>query len=120
MTWTELGAMSFGAVIGWFLYLINRYRKGDVQFGDITTVVGAIGGGAVTALFPQSGNLFGAYGFGLALGFFGYFVILMAMVALSRNFNIDYFLDGRRKKLGDNEIIPEGWRPSILSYDKTE
>ena len=70
------GAGGFGAVIGWYLYFINRYRKGDVQIGDITTVIGAIGGGAVTALFDphKTGDLFSAYGLGLAIGFFTYFL----------------------------------------------
>ena len=60
MTLPPWGAFGFGLVLGWFLYLINRYRKGDVQLGDITTVVGALGGASVTALFPNGGELFGA------------------------------------------------------------
>ena len=34
-----LGAAGFGAIIGWYVYYINRYRKGDVQFSDLTTLV---------------------------------------------------------------------------------
>lgn len=33
-----------GAVIGWVLYYINRYRK-DVVIGDLATIAGAIGAG---------------------------------------------------------------------------
>jgi hypothetical protein len=101
-----VGAGSFGAIIGWYVYYINRYRRGDVQFSDIVTLVGAIGGSAVLALFPAKGQLFGAYGIGLAIGFFGYFLILSGLVAKSRNFNSDWFLDGRRKRLGMDEYIP--------------
>ena len=47
-----LGSGGFGTIIGWYVYYINRYRKGDVQFSDLTTLVGVIGGGAIT---PYSG-----------------------------------------------------------------
>ena len=103
----ELGAGGFGALIGWYVYYINRYRKNDVQLTDIVTLLGAIGGAAVLALFPAKSNLFGAYGIGLFAGFFGYFFILIIMVGVSKNFNVDYFLDGRRKVVAKNYFIPE-------------
>ncbi|KAA0229775.1 hypothetical protein EDS67_10030 [candidate division KSB1 bacterium] len=105
-----LGAGALGAVIGWYVYYINRYRQGDVQLSDIVTLVGAIGGSAVLAIFPQRSDLFGAYGIGLFAGFFGYFFILIIMVTASKNFNRDWFLDGRRKTLAGDEYIPEGTR----------
>ena len=92
-----LGAGAFGAVIGWLLYYLNRYRSGDVQLADIVTVVGAIGGGAILALFPAESELFGAYGIGLFVGFFGYLATLMVLVSRSENFDRDWFLDGRHK-----------------------
>lgn len=101
-----LGAGGFGAVVGWYVYYINRYRQGDVQLSDVVTLVGAIGGAAIMALFPAKSDLFGAYGIGLAVGFFGYFFALIVMVALSKKFAIEWFLDGRRLKLGDDEFIP--------------
>jgi hypothetical protein len=91
----QWGAFSFGLVLGWFLYFLNRYRK-EVSLADLTTVIGAVGGGAILALFPAKTDLFGAYGIGLAAGFFGYFLILMALVAKSPNFGVDYLIDGRR------------------------
>ncbi len=90
------GAMGFGALIGWFVYYINRYRKGDVSWSDLTTLIGILGGGAILALFPEQTDLFGAYGIGLFIGFFGYFIFLVIWVRLSRNFSVDWFLDGRR------------------------
>lgn len=97
-----LGAGCFGAVVGWYVYYINRYRKGDVQLSDIVTLLGTIGGSAVLGLFEKKTDLFGAYGVGLAIGFFGYFLLLVILVgassAQSRNFNVDWFLDGRRKE----------------------
>jgi hypothetical protein len=103
----DLGAAGFGAVIGWYVYYINRYRKGDVQIGDITTIIAAIGGGSVTALFPSGGALFGAYGLGLFLGFFAYYLQLRLLVRGSKNFDIDWFLDGRRIKPIDPYYIPD-------------
>lgn len=49
------------------------------------------------ALFPAGSALFGAYGVGLLIGFLAYLVVLLAMVVVSRNFSVDWFLDGRRK-----------------------
>lgn len=115
-----LGAGGFGAIIGWYVYYINRYRKGDVQLSDIVTLIGILGGGSVLTLFPERSDLFGAYGIGLAIGFFGYFFILYGFVAASPNFTVDWFLDGRRKDPGQGWIIPEGTRQqsSAMSLDQ--
>ena len=110
-----LGAGGFGTIIGWFVYFINRYRKEDVSWSDLTTVIAIIGGGSVLALFPASTDLFGAYGIGLFIGFFGYFVFLMGWVRISRNFTVDWFLDGRRKSPKADEVIPEGTRVTTAS-----
>lgn len=98
------GAIGFGTIIGWLVYYINRYRKGDVQFSDLATVIGILGGGAILALFPAGTDLFGGYGIGLFVGFFSYFAFLMLWVRISKNFTVDWFLDGRSTKLGENEI----------------
>jgi hypothetical protein len=97
MDWKIVGALAFGLVIGWYVYYVNRYRKGDVQVGDITTLIGAIGGGAILALFDRGSDFFGAYAVGLAIGFFLYFLVLVLLVGISDNFDSDWFLDGRRK-----------------------
>lgn len=102
----RLGAGAFGVIIGWFVYYINRYRKGDVQFSDITTVIGIIGGAGILAIFKQGTDLFGAYGIGLFIGFFAYFIILAGLVANSKNFDADFFLDGRRKRPTGDFYIP--------------
>lgn len=103
----EFGAFAFGVVLGWFTYFTNRYRKGDVQFSDITSFVGIVGGGAVTALFGDARTaLFGAYGIGLAVGFFAYFIVLLWMVRHSGGaFGWSWFLDGRRKRIADDETV---------------
>ena len=101
-----LGAGGFGMLIGWYLYYINRYRKADVQLSDLVTLIGIVGGAAILKLFPQGTDLFGAYGIGLSIGFFGYFFILVILVNTSANFNADWFLDQRRKKPQDPWEIP--------------
>ena len=108
-TLPEYGAFAFGIIIGWYVYFINRYRKADVQLSDLVTLIGIIGGGAILDLFPEGTNLFGAYGIGLAVGFFAYFIVLIFMVGSSKNFNMDFFLDGRRKKPEDPYYVPEEW-----------
>lgn len=102
-----LGAFGFGAILGWFLYFTNRYRK-EVELGDVATLAGVLGGAAILALFPAKTDLFGAYGIGLFVGFFGYFVVLGILVARSPNFDRDWFLDGRRKAPGAGQLIPPG------------
>src|ERR1700686_1471906 len=101
------GAGCFGAIIGWYVYYINRYRKGDVQLSDLVTVIGVIGGSAVLALFPKGTDLFGAYGIGLAAGFFLYFLTLLIMVAVSKNFTVDWFLDSRRRLPNGQVFVPQ-------------
>jgi hypothetical protein len=118
MDFIQWGAFGYGLVIGWFLYFVNRYRKDDVTFGDLTTVIGAVGGGAVTALFGEtSPQLFGAYGIGLASGFFGYFLVLIILVAGSKNFSADYFLDGRRIGTDGVLFIPGEFRQAGMAMD---
>jgi hypothetical protein len=118
LTWLQLlGAFGFGAIIGWYVYYVNRYRRGEVQLSDITTLVGVIGGASVLAIFDKNTPLFGAYGIGLFLGFFGYLIFLAALVHNSTNFNIDYFLDGRRKKLGADETIPGDFQQPVRALD---
>ncbi len=101
-----IGAGAFGAMIGWFVYYINRYRTGEVSFADITTLVGTIGGAAILALFKQDSTLFAGYGIGLFAGFFTYFIVLNMQVRKSANFDVDWFIDGRRKKLAEGYFIP--------------
>lgn len=68
---TLLGALAFGVVVGWVTY--RTLRNSTVNgISDIAAVIGAVGGAAVTTLFPQGNILFGGYCIGLAIGFFAY------------------------------------------------
>lgn len=109
-TLQKWGAFGFGLVLGWYLYFVNRYRK-EISLADLTTVIGAVGGGAILALFPAESDLFGAYGLGLAAGFFGYFLVLVALVIRSKNFGVDYLIDGRR-------TLPDGTVGYALGTDR--
>ena len=108
-----IGAGAFGLILGWFLYSVNRYRTGDVGLGDLTTVVGALGGAAILDLFPAGSDLFAAYGIGLAVGFFAYFAVLVRLVKRSPDFGAEWFLDGRRRAPGDGYVIPEGTAQTV-------
>ena len=110
-----LGALAFGIIIGWRVYFTDRYRTAAVDFSDIATVIGIIGGGAILALFQAGTDLFGAYGVGLAIGFFAYHIRLARLVRRSPNFDEDFFIDGRRKKVSDQEFIPDYVRPTVTS-----
>ena len=105
-TLQALGAIGFGVLIGWYVYYINRYRKAGVELGDLATVVGIVGGAVILALFPAGSDPFGAYGIGLFIGFFGYFLVLIILVAVSENFDADWFLDGRRKRPEEPYHVP--------------
>src|SRR5437879_1619667 len=72
------GAFCFGLVIGWVTYrTLRRSKVGGL--GDVATVIGAVGGAAVTGLFPEKTPLFGLYCVGLAVGFFAYLLTAIAM-----------------------------------------
>ncbi len=71
-----VGAACFGWVIGWVTYRTLRRREGNAAMSDIATVIGAVGGGAVTALWPAgSGGTFSWYSIGLFIGFFLYYLV---------------------------------------------
>lgn len=72
-----IGAIAFGAVIGWITYRTLRRRSDKVALSDIATVLGAVGGAGVVAVFSTP-DLFGAYSIGLFGGFFGYLLIALA------------------------------------------
>jgi hypothetical protein len=109
------GAFLFGVVVGWYLYFLNRHRTGQVQLSDLVTLIGAIGGGTVLALFPAGSDLFGAYGIGLFCGFFGYLALLFLLVRKSKNFGVDFFIDGRRKPPSDGEVLVTGADQGAMS-----
>jgi uncharacterized membrane protein YeaQ/YmgE (transglycosylase-associated protein family) len=83
----SIGAVCFGVVVGWIAYRTLRRTSDRVKISDLATVVGAVGGGAVTTAFGTP-DLFGWYSIGLAVGFFGYLVL-----ALTKLRNVDWLGD---------------------------
>ena len=74
-TLAKVGACCFGIVIGWITYRTLRRREGAAQLSDVSTVVAAVGGGAVTAIPFDDPDVFGLYSIGLAVGFFAYLFV---------------------------------------------
>jgi hypothetical protein len=72
------GALWFGLVIGFITYR-TMFHKKDAAISDIAAIIGAVGGAAVVALFPAQSTQFDYYAYGLAIGFFLYFIILQIM-----------------------------------------
>lgn len=109
------GAFAFGMVVGWFTYFVNRHRKEDVSLADVATIIGALGGGAILALFPARSTLFGWYGVGLAAGFFGYFVLLVTFVVFQfkNGWTFEWLLDGRKPKPKDAQVASTGDRAML-------
>jgi hypothetical protein len=79
----SVGAFLFGVVAGWITYRTLRRDHSGTSVSDIATVLAAIGGGAVTALFPDA-KLFGWYSVGLFVGFFGYLILGHTVMKNSR------------------------------------
>jgi hypothetical protein len=75
---TMLGAALFGVVIGWITYRTLRRREGAAALSDISTVIAALGGAAIMAIF-KTPELFGYYCIGLFAGFSLYFIIGLSL-----------------------------------------
>lgn len=73
MSIEDLGALCFGMIVGWIVYRTLR-RTQTSGISDIATVLAAIGGGVVTAIFIEP-RLFAWYSIGLIVGFVAYLVL---------------------------------------------
>ena len=69
----SIGAICFGLVIGWITYRTLRRKTEGAAMSDLSSVIAAVGGGAITAIW--GGNTFESYSIGLAIGFFSYFIV---------------------------------------------
>ncbi|MEI8407704.1 MULTISPECIES: hypothetical protein [unclassified Kribbella] len=74
MSIAGVGALCFGLVVGWITYRTLIRRSDRAALSDISTVIAAVGGAAVTGLFKDK-TLFGWYSIGLAAGFVVYFAL---------------------------------------------
>lgn len=78
-----VGALCFGIVVGWITYRTLRRTGETVALSNIATVIGAVGGAAVTGLFSTP-DLFAWYSIGLFAGFFGYLILAHTVFKDSR------------------------------------
>lgn len=92
-----LGAGCFGAVLGWITYFTIRYKK-EHAISDLSAVIAALGGAAVLQLFSKDSRMFASYAIGLAIGFFGYVVLLLLIGLLSKQLTLSDLLDGSKTK----------------------
>jgi hypothetical protein len=69
------GVLCFGLVVGYITYRTLVRTTANAAVSDLATVIGAVGGGAVTGLVKPGTAVFGWYGLGLAAGFAGYAVL---------------------------------------------
>jgi hypothetical protein len=76
LTWSQIaGCVCFGTVIGWVLRYVLVFSK-EVTIASMSSIVSAVGGGAITALFDAKGEMFSFYSIGLALGYFTHVLLL--------------------------------------------
>jgi O-antigen/teichoic acid export membrane protein len=97
----EIGALCFGLVIGWVTYRTLRRSEDKVALNDIATVLGVVGGGAVTTLFDDP-DLFGFYAVGLAIGFFAYLTVGL----IREGEQVAVWMGPPRSKNGDDSNRP--------------
>lgn len=64
-----IGMVCFGVMIGFITYRTLVRTTENASINDLTAVIAAIGGGAVTAIVRPLTNLFGWYAIGLLAGF---------------------------------------------------
>ena len=76
----SVGALCFGVAIGYITYRTLVRTADKTAISDIATVIGAVGGGAVTGLFdPATGDAFGWYSIGLLAGMAAFFLLYLAL-----------------------------------------
>ena len=74
-TLTFWGAVCFGIVTGWICYRTLRRNQAASGLSDIATVIGAIGGAAITGIWKPGTSAFAGYCIGLMVGFFLYLIV---------------------------------------------
>jgi len=69
----------FGIVVGLITYRTLIRSTAQSAVSDLGTVVGVIGGAAITGIFAKDTALFGLYGIGLLGGVVIYFVVFLSV-----------------------------------------
>lgn len=75
----NIGSVCFGLVVGFITYRTLVHSNDKASISDLAAVLAAIGGGAVTALFPEGTDAFGWYAIGLAVGVAAYLIVALRL-----------------------------------------
>lgn len=76
----SVGAVCFGVAIGYITYRTLVRKSRGAQISDLAAVIGAVGGGTVTAIFDQNqSDAFGWYSIGLLAGMACYFTLSLRL-----------------------------------------
>jgi hypothetical protein len=76
----SVGAVCFGIAVGYITYRTLVRTTEKTAISDIATVIGAVGGAAVTGLFdPANGDAFGWYSIGLLAGIAVFFLLYLRL-----------------------------------------
>ena len=67
-----IGSICFGVLIGYIAYRTLILTTDKTSVSDLTAVIAAVGGGAVTTVIAPQSAVFGWYAIGLLAGFAGY------------------------------------------------
>jgi hypothetical protein len=75
----KFGVLCFGVLIGFITYRTLVRTTDKASISDLAAVIGAVGGGAVTAIVHPQTSLFGWYAFGLLGGFVAYGILFSSL-----------------------------------------
>lgn len=73
-----IGAVCFGLTVGYLTYR-TLVRAERTVVSDLSSVIAAVGGGAVTKLYDARADLFGWYAIGLAAGLAVYALVFLKL-----------------------------------------
>lgn len=99
------GALCFGVVIGWICYRTLRRNQAASGLSDIATVIGAVGGAAITGIWTPSSGAFGGYCIGLLIGFFLYLIVSLIVEGPEGRKNVGAWLGTEPAK---GQIVDNG------------
>lgn len=92
-----IGACLFGTVVGWLAH--NVFQRAELlNVSWLASMIGVIGGGAVTAIFRPNSLMFGAYCIGLGFAFFLRVVIYPLSVAIAEEMKLENLKEIKRQE----------------------
>jgi NhaP-type Na+/H+ and K+/H+ antiporter len=102
------GALCFGIVIGWICYRTLRRNQAASGLSDIATVIGAVGGAAITGIWTPGTGAFGGYCIGLLAGFFLYLIFSLILEGPEGRKSVGAWLGTEPPKGQITPVVPPG------------